>query len=164
MTTIVTLQLDAASQAAFDSLRQTHYPAHLNRIAAHLTLFHALPDTDDVRETLLASSAAQARFSLEVKGLMSLGRGVAYAIESPNLLALHKHLANRLEHYLIPQDKQRFRPHVVVQNKATGPEAKALLAQLTEEFTPRRIEAHGLEWWNYLNGPWELRERFSFSP
>lgn len=162
MTTIVTLALDDASQAAFDHLRQTHYPAHLNCISAHLTLFHALPDTEEVRLALQSAASDFHLFPMQVKGLMSLGRGVAYTVESPALMSLHSQLASTFEAHLTPQDKQRFRPHIVVQNKATGPEAKSLLAELSSDFNPWHVEALGLEWWNYLNGPWELRERFAF--
>ena len=40
---IVTLKLDAASFARLDGLRRTHFPAAINRLSAHLTLFHHLP-------------------------------------------------------------------------------------------------------------------------
>ncbi len=163
MTTIVTLALDEASQAHFDALRRQHYPANLNRIAAHLTLFHALPDTEDIRTSLLSAASPSQPFAIQVSGLMTLGRGVAYALESPELMSLHRQLASEFEPHLIPQDKQRFRPHIVVQNKASGPEAKSLLAELSSDFKPHAVEAQGLDWWDYLNGPWQLRERFSFA-
>ena len=39
---ILTLVLDAASQAFFDRLRRQHFPPERNVLDAHLTLFHAL--------------------------------------------------------------------------------------------------------------------------
>ena len=163
MTTIVTLSIDAESQAHFDRLRKEHYPSQLNRIAAHLTLFHALPDAEDVRAVLANAAAGCGSFSVRVSGLMSLGRGVAYAVESPALMALHAELASAFKFHLIPQDRQRFRPHVVVQNKVSGAEAKALLGKLTGNFAPWEVRAEGLSWWNYLGGPWSPREKFTFT-
>ena len=40
---VLTLVLDAQSFAFFDGLRRRHFPPERNVIAAHLTLFHALP-------------------------------------------------------------------------------------------------------------------------
>src|SRR6476469_7699644 len=40
---IVTLLLDDAAQQRFDALRTAHFPAERNHLAAHVTLFHALP-------------------------------------------------------------------------------------------------------------------------
>ena len=163
MTTILTLRMNAEAQAHFDQLRKEHYPPHLNRIAAHLTLFHALPDGEDIAAVLRDATLASVAFSMRVSSLMNLGRGVAYAIASPELLALHAQLANAFASHLIPQDRQRFRPHIVVQNKATGDQARALRARLTLGFAPWDVQAEGLDWWDYLGGPWKLRETFHFA-
>ena len=40
---IVTLKLDAGAFVRLDALRRAHFPAALNRLSAHLTLFHHLP-------------------------------------------------------------------------------------------------------------------------
>ncbi|WP_204248378.1 hypothetical protein [Hymenobacter sp. PAMC 26628] len=40
---ILTLALDTDSQAYFDELRRQHFPAKINYLAAHVTLFHHLP-------------------------------------------------------------------------------------------------------------------------
>lgn len=163
MTTILTLRVDPASQRRFEALRRAHYPAALNKIAAHLTLFHTLPATEEVRLLLLAEAESLAGFSLQVNDVRSLGRGVAYFLESPDLMALHGRLARALARDLSAQDRQGFRPHVVVQNKASGPEAKILLADLSASFVPWQVEATGLCWWDYLGGPWALREEFAFA-
>lgn len=161
-TDILTLALDPASQAHFEHMRQQHYPATLNRIGAHLTLFHTLPESEEVRSTLL-EAVARKPFTMRVTGLRSLGKGVAYSVESPELLSLHKHLSTAFAEHLSPQDKQKFQPHVVIQNKATGEEARTLKAMLTAGFRTFEVEATGLELWRYLNGPWKLRERLLFA-
>ncbi len=162
MTTIVTLKMDAIAEIHFDRLRKQHYPPHLNRIAAHLTLFHALPDSDDLRSTLADTARETKPFAMTVTGVMSLGRGVAYTIESRQLMALHAKLAKAFAPYLIPQDRQGFRPHIVIQNKVSIAEGRALKTELSANFQPWEVIAEGLSWWNYLGGPWELRETLSF--
>ncbi len=159
MTTILTLELDPHSQAHFESLRQQHYPAHLNHIPAHVTLFHQLPSEV---VSLIHRAAHRPPFSIRVTGLSSLGRGVAYRLASAELQALHGELAREFEPYLIPQDRQPFRPHIVVQNKATPEQARVLLAQLQAGFQPVEAVAAGLTVWNYLGGPWERVHFFPF--
>ena len=163
MTNILTLEMDEASQAWFEGLRQAHYPANLNQIAAHLTLFHTLPDTAEVDEALRLAAESQAPFAMQVTGLRPLGRGVAYQVGSRPLLDLHAELVEAFREHLSAQDKQRFQPHVVVQNKSTPERAKLLLTELQAGFQPRRVEAVGLQLWHYLGGPWELAERFEFT-
>ena len=63
---------------------------------------------------------------------------------------------------LTGQDRQGFRPHVVVQNKVSGGEAKELLGRMQVEFRPFTVRAEGLQLWRYLGGPWELAEGFLF--
>ena len=163
MTNILTLRLDAGSQAHFERLRQAHYPRHLNRIAAHLTLFHTLPDIPEITAVLQREADGRGAFGLEVTGLRSLGRGVAYKLVSPELRTVHATLATAFADHLTAQDRQPFQPHVVVQNKATAEAAKALLAELQGEFQPFAVQALGLDLWHYLGGPWELAQSFSFS-
>ena len=163
-TTILTLVLDGSSQARFDEQRQRFYPAAANRIAAHLTLFHQLPATAQIREALTMEAARMGSFSLGVTGVRSIGRGAAYFFESPELHALHRRLAAGFADHLSRQDRQGFRPHVVVQNKVTSEQARKLLGQLGADFRPWQAQAAGLGWWDYMGGPWRWREGFAFGP
>ena len=163
MTNILTLRLDASSQAHFDTLRQHYFPPERNHIAAHLTLFHTLPDSAEVDTVLADAAQQQAPFRMIVSGVRSLGKGVAYRIQSAELTALHARLQRAFESELSPQDRQRFQPHIVVQNKVTPAAARALLAQLEATFASREIEAHGLDLWHYLGGPWQHASTFAFT-
>ena len=153
MITILTLAIDPAEQAWFEAQRQAYFPAALNHIPAHLSLFHSLPGTAEIRTVLAAVSAAQSAFTLTLDGVRSMGRGVTYTLASPELQALHRRLSAQFTPFLIPQDKQPLHPHIVVQNKVEPAEAKLLLAQLQAGFTRRTVPATGLLWWEYLVGP-----------
>jgi 2'-5' RNA ligase len=153
---IVTLLLDPASQARFDDLRAAHFPPARNHLAAHVTLFHALPGEGEPQvRSDLAELARRAPFPVAVTGLRPLGRGVAYDLASAELAGLHRELALRWRDDLTPQDRQPLRPHVTVQNKVAPEAARALLADLQADFTPYDVQAEGLALWRYLGGPWE---------
>jgi 2'-5' RNA ligase len=161
---IVTLLLDPHSQRRFDVLREAHFPPERNHLAAHVTLFHALPgEAESQVRSDLAELARRSSFPVAVPGLRSLGRGVAYVLESAELAALHRELAGRWRHDLTRQDSQPLRPHVTVQNKVTPERAQALLADLQSRFSPYEVRAEGLALWRYVGGPWEplAVERFS---
>ena len=163
MSTILTLQLDPASQSHFEALRQLHFPPERNYIAAHVTLFHTLPDTPEIVAELASSAAQNRRFPLSVSGVRSLGKGVAYTLVSPALQTLHAQLSLAFEPFLTSQDRQPLRPHVVIQNKVTPEAARALLITLQATFRPFPAEALGLELFEYLGGPWRPMQKFPFA-
>ena len=160
---VLTLQMDAESQAFFEGMRRRHFPPERNKIPAHLTLFHTLPEAAGIERILERESGAQGMFSLAVTGLRSLGGGVAYKLSSPELMALHGRLAAAFAEHLTAQDRQRLQPHVVVQNKVTSAVARELLAELERSFVPMEVRAVGLGLWRYLGGPWELAGVFAFA-
>ena len=162
MVDILTLRLDPTSQRRFDDLRTRHFPPERNQIPAHLTMFHALPAQPWVTEDLARAAATHTSFPVHVTGLRSLGKGVAYRLASPELQALHAELSETFAQELIPQDRQRFMPHVVVQNKTTPDAARTLLAKLSRDFVPWVVRAEGLDLWHYLGGPWQHAASFAF--
>lgn len=161
MTNVLTLRLDPESQARFDQLRQRYFPPERNLIAAHVTLFHTLPDEAWILAQLAGIAAEHTAFTVSVTGVRSLGKGVAYTLASASLQNLHHSLAEAFLSELTPQDRQRFHPHVVVQNKVTPAAARTLLHTLEAEFKPWSIQAVGFDLWHYLGGPWQLAQTFS---
>jgi 2'-5' RNA ligase len=153
---IVTLGLDPAAQSLFEEQRRRYFPARLNRIPAHISLFHALPGEQRslIAERLAEHAGATASFSAEVHDLMRLGRGVAYALRAEALDRLHAALRREWLEWLTPQDRQPFRPHIVVQNKVDPKEAQALYAKLSGSFRPFEVQAVSLLLWRYEGGPW----------
>lgn len=161
---IVTALLGAPYQNRFDRERQLYYPPSRNVLPAHLTLFHHLPPSlaDEVKQRL-AEAVRNGRPSARVAGLMSLGRGVAYRIESPMLEELREGLRRCFEHVLTPQDAAPWRPHITIQNKVAPAQARDLLDDLRRNFKPDLIEITGLASWWYRGGPWEKLSRHMFA-
>ena len=162
MTYILTLRMDAESQASFSRMRELYYPPERNWIGAHLTLFHALPDDEAMWAAMRGLAARYPAFRMEVTGLRSLGKGVAYRLSSPPLMELHAGLSALAQRSLTAQDRERFQPHVVVQDKVTPAAARELLGKLEREFVSFGVAAEGLDVWEYLGGPWRHRETMLF--
>lgn len=159
---ILTLAIGKDASHFFNSLRKKYFPPERNFIDAHLTLFHALPDEEAINLTVQDISNRQSSFVLAVKEPVSIGKGVAFKIESPELMQLHKTLQSKWPDFLSLQDRQKLWPHITVQNKVPAQEAQHLLAELKNGFTPFTVPATGLQVWEYLNGPWRFVEEYAF--
>jgi len=115
-----------------------------------------------IQDVIEERCVAQPCFRLDVTGLRSLGRGVAYVLQSAELADLRGSLALQWAQWLTPQDRQKHQPHVTVQNNVDPQTARALLQELSETFKSFQATAIGLDLWWYRGGPWEQVRRFSF--
>jgi 2'-5' RNA ligase len=161
---ILTALLEPAAQARFEALRLAHYPPELNRVPAHLTLFHALPGAwqDDIEHHLAELCWQLDPLSAQVSELRFTGHGVAVAIDCPRLMSLQAELAAAWRGALTPQDRQRFAPHVTLQNKVSPERARRSHAALAALISKTTLNIDGLALWRYRGGPWEALSRFPF--
>lgn len=154
---IVTATMGAADQRWFDSLRSAHFPPERNHLAAHITLFHQLPPSslDELERLVRRIVADTPRPAAHLREVYSLGQGVAFRIESSDLLAIRARIADHFAGMLSAQDQGTPRLHITVQNKALPREARALLAELAAGFHARPLKIDGLAAHHYLDGPWQ---------
>ncbi|WP_210358025.1 2'-5' RNA ligase family protein [Sphingomonas beigongshangi] len=162
---IVSAVFGRQDQGWFDAQRAAHFPPERNQLSAHLTLFHHLPPSAEaeLKHRLAQETRGVRAPRARIGGLMSLGRGVAYRIESPDLVAIRHRLADAFAGLLTPQDAGGWRPHVTIQNKVQPNVAKLLLTSLSRDFVPREVEVAGLAAWWYRGGPWENISRHMFA-
>ncbi|TPG43126.1 2'-5' RNA ligase family protein [Sphingomonas koreensis] len=162
---IVTALFGRTDAAWFDALRQAHFPPERNQLAAHLTMFHHLPPglADELKQRLTAETRGQHPPAARIGGVLSLGRGVAYRIDSPGLEGVRYRLAAAFSGMLTPQDAAGWRPHVTIQNKVELSLARELRDKLESEFKPRAVAITGLASWWYRGGPWEPLSRHMFA-
>lgn len=160
---LLTLQLAEPAQSLFQALRNRHFPAGRNIVPAHVSLFHALPGSEHAGILRRLRAVEATRPAILVEPPRSLGRGVAFRLHSPGLQALRAELAAAWSDWLTPQDRQRFQPHVTVQNKVTPAQAAATLTRLQQGFVPWQTEGMALLLWRYLDGPWEALERIELA-
>ena len=160
---IVTAELGASDLAWLDRLRRAHYPADRNRLAAHLTIFHALPPSSEgeVRASLARYSGETAPRAT-IDGLMDLGGGVAFRVVSSDLDRIRRELAQDFHGLLSAQDSGGWRPHVTIQNKVQTKDARLLLNALERDFRMCSLGIRGLGLHRYLDGPWERLASYSF--
>ncbi len=161
---ILTLAFHPEDQARFEALRRAHFPPERNLVPAHLTLFHHLPgDHEDLIQSQLGTACGRhAPAPVHVTGLRSLGRGVAYTVDAPHLSRLRTAFAQAWHEHLGPQDRQTWRPHITIQNKAAPADAARLLMEMQAGFTPFEARSEGLLLWRYLGGPWEQLAQYRF--
>ncbi len=161
---ILTAAFDAASAAILQGLRDRYFPPERNIVPAHLTLFHHLPGTEAaaVGRRLRVAADDEQLIPFATAGLRFLGRGVALEIEAARLVALRQALAADWQAWLGPQDKQGFRPHVTVQNKADPKAARTLRDALSLDFPALAGTLVGFDLWHYRGGPWERAGRYRF--
>ena len=161
---IITAEMGKADQAWANGLRRAHYPPERNHLDAHITLFHHFPPghLPEIKSRLADLASERPSPVAWISEVMLFGRGVAYRIDSPELLAIRDELAHDFQGLLIPQDQARPRLHITVQNKVEPVVARALHAQLAAEFNPRPLLISGLAAHYYRGGPWENIARWSF--
>lgn len=162
---IVSLELDEETFRSLDALRKEYFPPERNFLSAHLTLFHKLPGEreGELRALLKALAASTAPLAMQSTGYRFLGRGVALDFHAPGLAELRARIAAPFADDLSPQDRQKLKPHVTIQNKVDPAQARSLFTEQQACFSPRAATGAGLLLWRYRGGPWELVEKFSFA-
>lgn len=157
MPIIVTATMGAADQRHFNALRAAHFPPERNQLRAHITLFHQLPPSclDELDRLIRRIAADSPPPAAMLRDVYSLGSGVAFRIESSDLLAIREYIADHFTGALTAQDQGIPRLHITVQNKVAPAEAHALQADLARDFHPRPLVIVGLAIHHYRGGPWE---------
>lgn len=151
-------------QAWATALRDRHFPPERNHLAAHVTLFHALPPASaaELAGLLTRLTRQNPPPDAQLQGVISLGRGTALALASPAMLALRDEIAEHFHGNLSAQDGHRPRLHITVQNKVSPADAKALQAELAPVVAPRRFAFRGFSLFRYMGGPWDHVRDWSF--
>ncbi len=159
---LITLGLDTKSFDRLDDLRNRYFPPERNFIPAHISLFHHLPPEESatIDETLAGLVASSASFPVRFTDLFRLGGGFAVRVKSEGLASLHKGLATSFRPWLTPQDRQPFKPHITIMNKADRDTAVRAFAEMQATWSPWEGLGESVRLWRYLGGPWEAVARY----
>ena len=160
---IVTADFSATDFAWLEGLRRANYPAELNRVPVHLTMFQGLPPSaaEEVRQQLALHSAGPPPRAA-IAGLMNLTGGVAFRVVSDELESIREAIADHFHGLLCTPDAAGWRPHITIQNKVPPRQAKHLLDALERDFRPRPLGIAGLTVHRYRGGPWEMLASYKF--
>jgi hypothetical protein len=161
---IVTAELPPEIFGWADGLRRAHYPAHRNKLEAHVTLFHSFAPSlrEELRGVLSRTAGEYAPPPALLDGIMKLGGGTALAIESPGMLAIREQIAEHFHGALTAQDAHPPRLHITIQNKVSRQEASGLQKDLALLLQPREFTFRGLGLHLYRETHWEALGRWSF--
>jgi len=154
---ILTAMMTPEDQIFFNKLRKIHFPPERNYLDAHITLFHHLPPAhwSEIKRYIIALTHEYQKPFAHIDRLLHLGGGVAFHIDSPELMAIRSMIADNLFGLLIPQDQIQPRLHVTIQNKVQTSESKYLFNELSSEFVPFPIGIIGISAYHYRGGPWQ---------
>lgn len=150
---VLTLRLDSAAEKLLTGLRTKYFPSHRNFLAAHITLFHALPAESQPHYARILNEITQSTpsFTVGLKNPFMLGKkGVGINVASFKLREFHKELQSRFldaKVVLTEQDERSLRAHVTVQNKVSLNEAEHTLKEVKGEFQEQGAKAEGLTVW-----------------
>lgn len=160
---LVTAELPPEVLAWADALRRAHYPPDRNRLRAHVTLFHGIPPSagPEVRDTL-SEFARRAPPEARVSGIMDLGTGTAFAVESPGMVSIHAELADLFHGIIQQKDDRELRLHITIQNKVSSRETQALQDQLKDLALPGRFHFSGFGLYFWDGALWGLERVYPF--
>ena len=131
---ILTLLTDVAHHASMHKLRQAYFPPKLNKLEAHITLFHALPEEKLEREVVPAIEEMVSRtrlYRIQVNDAFRLSKGVGLAVADDIDYAtkgrdgrgrnmtriIHAELRKKWSDWLSEQDSKPPRLHYTIANK-----------------------------------------------
>ncbi|KAI1410273.1 hypothetical protein F5Y13DRAFT_192460 [Hypoxylon sp. FL1857] len=167
----LSLQTDATHHRTMCALRERYYPPALLRVAAHISLFRALPGSllPSIKADIGAAAARITPFKIRAVGPpIQMGRGgVGVSVtDLEPVEGLVKGLQEKWHDVLSRQDRGAFRGHYTLLNKEDDPE-KVLrcLEEVHRELKPEGCPgtALGLSLWRYDNGWWHHEQDLAFS-
>ncbi|KAF2215383.1 hypothetical protein CERZMDRAFT_35478 [Cercospora zeae-maydis SCOH1-5] len=178
---VLTLLTTKPLHTRMTALRTHYFPRKINKLAAHLTLFHALPQSqlhEKIIPTLMQITQTTPPFRIEVTEPFRLKKGFAISVSRENggeqARAIHQRLQEAWkeeggggggEGWLSEQDAAGGggRVHYTLMNKVDDEEevAKAF-EELKGFWKGDGGRAEGLALWRYDRGFWRWEQKFLF--
>lgn len=152
--------------------RERYFPKRLNKLGAHLTLFHALPGSSmdehilPIIQDVVSKTSA---FKVHAVKPFRLKHGVAISVAKKHGSMQAHDIHGALQRpwldagFLSEQDRGECRIHYTVMNKVEDDlEVGRALNELQQDFDGDWGVAEGLGLWRYDKGYWRWEKRFSF--
>lgn len=167
---VLTLKLTDSLAKPMNSMREQYFPKRLNRTPAHLTLFHALPDSQftaiDSGLAQLSASTKPFFVSTGKPFRMRLGVGINVGKGYNRMKQVHEDLRSQWMPHLSEQDQGGWRPHWTVMNKVNEESKVDDALQAVERNmldNVREGQAIGLDLWHYDKGNWIFANEYKFN-
>lgn len=169
---VLTLLTDQAHHKRMTALREKYFPRRINKLGAHLTLFHALPGSrlnDHILPTIQDVVSKSTSFKVHAVKPFRLKRGMAISVAKNHGSIQAQEIHHALQQpwldagFLSEQDQGGCRVHYTVMNKVDDEtEIGKALDELQEDFRGDWGVAEGLGLWRYDKGYWRWERRFDF--
>lgn len=169
---VLTLLTDKPLHERMTELRKKYFPKRINKLAAHLTLFHALPGSkleSHIIPRLVEVTKRTAPFRVEATDPWRMKKGFAISVSSQHggsqAKQIHRQLqeAWKEEGWLSDQDAGGCRVHYTLMNKVDDElEVQNALDELKGYWKGDSGTAEGLALWRYDRGFWRWERKFSF--
>lgn len=169
---VLTLLTDKRLHNRMTALRNQYFPKNINKLAAHLTLFHALPASKletSIIPLLKEVSAKTPPFAIKAEKPFRLNKGFAVSISGRiggfKAMEIHQDLQTvwNQEEFLSEQDAGGCRLHYTLMNKVDDEvEISSAYNELLDSWRAETGTAEGLALWRYDRGFWRWDRAFSF--
>lgn len=166
---VLTLKLTDSLAKPMDELRNRYFPKRLNRTGAHLTLFHALPESqmEALEQGLAQISGSIKPFDVSSGKPFRMRKGVGINVDEgyKKMKDVHSDLQSQWAAFLSEQDAGGFRPHWTVMNKVDDEhKVDGAFSTIRQELSEGNQEgqAVGLDLWRYERGNWIFAKEFLF--
>ena len=167
---ILTLLTSTAHHETMTGLRTKYFPRHLNKLASHITLFHALPAThlEQITHDLTTLASRTSPFTITATTPFRMARGVGITVPpakgGDQARAVFVELQRMWHPWLSRQDRgASFRPHYTIMNKVDDQAAvDSAMHEVKTEFPGSEGRVNGLSLFRYDRGWWRGEREFLF--
>ena len=167
-TYILALHTDSSHHKALTTLRNQYFPPKLNKLAAHIALFRALPGSrlEQIVSDIAAATSPIEPFAITTGKPFRLAHGVGIeALTTPPAAAkdIYLELKDKWQDFLSRQDLGSFKAHYSIQNKVEDEEkVKECLEGVKKDFHGSQGTVDGLVLYRYDRGWWRKERDFPF--
>lgn len=167
---VLTLLTDQKHHQTLTKMRKQYFPPRLNRLDAHLTLFHALPGSEletAIRPKLSEIAQSTSPFSILAATPFRLNKGIAIGLPKAkggdDARNVHTQLKGAWKDFLSRQDSGGFAAHYTIMNKMDDESAvQNAFDEVEANWKGCHGTAEGLSLFLYDRGNWVHMEDFRF--
>lgn len=167
---VLTLLTDTKHHQTLTDTRKRYFPARLNKLDAHITLFHALPGSkleEHIRPTLRDITKNEAPFPILAAKPFRLSKGIAIGVPKSqggdDARRVHAQLKGPWMDFLSQQDAGGFAAHYTIMNKVDDQkEVQRAFEVVEEQWKACKGTVQGLSLFRYDRGHWIHAEDFKF--
>jgi len=167
---VLTFLTDQKHHQTMTELRKRYFPPRLNKLDAHLTMFHALPGSkleEAVIPTLEQTAGSTEQFHVLAATPFKLRKGIAIGVPKgaggDTARSVHAQLKRDWQPFLSDQDAGGFAAHYTIMNKVDDEkEVNRAFDQVEGSFRACGGTIEGVTLWRYDRGHWEWFRDFKF--